>query len=242
MEAKQNMQTVVEQRVDTLENVLERFITSTNRALLRMENGIRDLKSELEIEAKRLDQKIAEQDKRFKEDMDVKDDKFRKEMKAEADRMNKKWGDLANKMGTLVEDIVAPSIKRAAFELFGFKRIDFFGVRVEKTKLNDRGIQKEFDVIVVGEDKVILNETKSKPSSEYVKEFIDFIKKEEFYDYFPDYKEKKLIPVFSTLYMTADVLKRLTKKRILAMGMSDSVMTVLNYDECRFRGLRPKRK
>jgi hypothetical protein len=40
--------------------------------------------------------------------------------------------------------------------------------------------------------------------------------------------------------MPADVVKRLTKKRIFAMGMSDTVMTVLNFEECRFRGLKPK--
>jgi len=32
--------------------------------------------------------------------------------------MNKRWGELANKMGTVVEDIVAPSIPRLAREIF----------------------------------------------------------------------------------------------------------------------------
>ena len=41
----------------------------------------------------------------------------RKEMKEQAARerreMNERWGNLANKMGTLVEDIIAPSIRRS---------------------------------------------------------------------------------------------------------------------------------
>ena len=46
----------------------------------------------------------------------------RDEMKQQADRerqeMNKRWGELANKMGTVVEDIVAPSIQRLARAVF----------------------------------------------------------------------------------------------------------------------------
>ncbi len=181
-------------------------------------------------------------DEKWENDRKERDEKFQNDIKESEKQMNKKWEKLVMKMGTLVEDIVAPSIKGVAFELFGFKRIDFFGVRVEKTKVNDRGAQREFDVIAVGDDKVILNETKTKPSSGEVKEFIDFLKTGEFYDYFPEYKEKKLIPIFSTLYMPPDVVKRLTKKRIFAMAMSETVMTILNFEECRSRGLRPKKE
>jgi hypothetical protein len=180
-------------------------------------------------------------DEKFQNDRDVRDEKWENERIALEKQMNKKWEKLVMKMGTLVEDIVAPSIKGATFELFGFKRIDFFGVRIEKTKVNDRGAQREFDVIAVSEDKVILNETKIRATSAYLKEFIDFLKTGEFYDYFPEYKEKKLIPIFSTLYMPADVVKRLTKKRIFAMATSETVMTILNFEECRSRGLRPKK-
>ncbi len=31
---------------------------------------------------------------------------------------SKRWGELANKMGTVVEDIVAPSVRRLAREVF----------------------------------------------------------------------------------------------------------------------------
>lgn len=34
--------------------------------------------------------------------------RFEKEMRASKREMDKKWGDLANKMGTIIEDILAP--------------------------------------------------------------------------------------------------------------------------------------
>jgi hypothetical protein len=257
------MPVVVEERVSDLEYLLREFIATTNRGTSMLQNGMRDLQLEnkrlsesLNKEAKRLDEQfrnemkerdekfqneMKERDEKFQKGINERDEKFQKRINESEKRMNKKWEKLVMKMGTLVEDIVAPSIKGVAVEFFGFKQIDFFGVRVEKRKVNDRGAQREFDVIAVGEDNVILNETKTKPSSAYVKEFIDFLKSGEFYDYFPEYKEKKLIPIFSTLYMPSDVVKRLTKKRIFAMAMSDTVMTILNFEECRSRGLKPKK-
>ena len=55
---------------------------------------------------------------------------------------------------------------------------------------------------------------------------------EEFYEYFPRYKEKKLIPVFSSLYLPPDVVTRLSRNGIYAMAMSDSAVDILNYEEC----------
>jgi hypothetical protein len=257
------MTVVLEERVSELEYVLREFIATTNKGNAMIQQGMQNLQvsherlsESLNKETKRLDEQFRNEmkvrdekwendrkvrDEKFKNDLKAIDEKFENERIALEKQMNKKWEKLVMKMGTLVEDIVAPSIKGATFELFGFKRIDFFGVRIEKTKVNDRGAQREFDVIAVSEDKVILNETKIRATSAYLKEFIDFLKTGEFYDYFPEYKEKKLIPIFSTLYMPADVVKRLTKKRIFAMATSETVMTILNFEECRSRGLRPKK-
>ena len=239
---------MIQQGMQNLQVSHERLSESLNKETKRLDEQFRN---EMKVRGEELQKEMKARDEKWENEMKVRDEKFKNDLKAidekfENERialekqMNKKWEKLVMKMGTLVEDIVAPSIKGAAIELFGFKRIDFFGVRVEKTKVNDRGAQREFDVIAVGEDKVILNETKTKPSSGEVKEFIDFLKTGEFYDYFPEYKEKKLIPIFSTLYMPGDVVKRLTKKRIFAMAMSETVMTILNFEECRSRGLKPK--
>jgi len=151
------------------------------------------------------------------------------EMRAFKDEMNKRWGDLANKMGTLAEDIVAPNISGIAREYFGCKDLDFFGVRIRKRNTKDASKVREFDVIAVCDDKVIINETKSNPKIEYINEFISVLK--EIYDYFPEYRGKKVIPIFSSLYIPEDLVTYLTKNRIYAMAMKDDTMDLLNFEQ-----------
>ncbi|MBI3593100.1 MAG: hypothetical protein HY099_06445, partial [Nitrospirae bacterium] len=52
----------------------------------------------------------------------------------------------------------------------------------------------------------------------------------EFYDYFPEYKGKKLIPIFASLYLQDDVVKYLTKNGIYAMAIKEDTMDLLNYE------------
>ncbi|PMQ01786.1 MAG: hypothetical protein CBR30_03705 [Dictyoglomus sp. NZ13-RE01] len=156
-------------------------------------------------------------------------EEFKDEMKAFKDEMNKRWGDLANKMGTLVEDIVAPNIGGVAKKYFGCEDFDFFAVRVRRRNTKDRSKFREFDVIAIWNDNVIINETKSNPRMEYINEFIDVLK--EIYDYFPEYKDKKIIPIFSSLYLPEEVVVYLTKKKIYAMAMKDDNMDILNFDK-----------
>jgi len=161
----------------------------------------------------------------FKEEMRA----FKEEMREFKREMNKRWGELANKMGTLVEDIVAPNISGIAKEYFGCKELDFFGIRIRKKNTKDASKVREFDVIAVCDDKVIINETKSNPKIEYINEFINVLK--EIYDYFPEYKDKKIIPIFSSLYIPEDLVTYLTKNRIYAMAMKDDTMDLLNFEQ-----------
>ncbi|MGB9683072.1 MAG: hypothetical protein ACPL1I_08830, partial [bacterium] len=101
-------------------------------------------------------------------------------------------------------------------------------VRRRKRNTKDRSKVREFDVIAVCNDKVIINETKSTPKIEYIDEFINVL--QEIYDYFPEYRGKKIIPIFSSLYIPEDLVTYLTKNRIYAMAMKDDTMDLLNFD------------
>lgn len=59
--------------------------------------------------------------KEFKDEMkDFKDEMiiFKNESQTDRKNMNKQWGDLANKLGTIVEDIVAPQLAPHSENLF----------------------------------------------------------------------------------------------------------------------------
>jgi hypothetical protein len=155
----------------------------------------------------------------------------RMEQGAEKDRQewNKRWGELANKLGTIVEDIVAPNMPRIAREYFGCTEIEDFMIRRQVRNKKDRSKRREFDVIVVTDDKVVINETKSNPRIDYIDSFIAVLVEIE--DYFPEYKGKTIIPVFASLYIGEDVVNYLTKHQIYAMAMRDETMTIVNFEK-----------
>jgi Sec-independent protein translocase protein TatA len=155
--------------------------------------------------------------------------KLEQEREKERREMNKKWGELANKMGTLVEDIVAPNIRRVAQELFGINDIVEFSVRRTIYHPTDKSRLKDFDALLIGADAVVLNETKSTVRQSYIEEFIAFIPT--VFEYLPEHKGKRVIPVFSSLYIPEHFVRYLTANKIYAMAMGDETMEILNYND-----------
>jgi len=220
-----------EERVNRLDNImieladaqmrtqasLKRFSDETQASLKKLSDEMQDFKNEM---------------REFKDEMqDFKDEmrEFKEEARADRKQMNKQWGELARKMGTIVEDIVAPNIPRIAVEYFGFSDIEDFMVRRQVRNKKDRAKRREFDVIAVGENQVIINETKSTPRIDYINDFIEVLPQIE--DYFPEYTGKKIIPIFSSLYIGEDIANYLTRNRIYAMMMGEEMMEIINFRE-----------
>ena len=215
----------------------------------RLEKERRDFEERLERDRKAFEERLEKDRQRSQEDMKAfeerlerdrkafeeklqKDtEKWEKEFKAWRAEMNRKWGEVTNKLGTFAEDMVAPNIKGIAKQYFGCEDFDFFAVRIKKRHSIDRAKRREFDCIAVCDEIVILNETKSTPRIEYINDFIAVLK--EFYDYFPEYKGKKLIPIFASMYLSDDLVRYLTKNGIYAMAMKEDTMDLLNYEEVR---------
>ena len=162
-------------------------------------------------------------------------EKDRQERLANQRDMNKRWGDLANKWGTVVEDIVAPSVRRMALEVFGCGELVFFSPRVTRVHSDDRSRQREFDAIYVGTKGVLLNETKSSPRSKDVQSFVRFLRSEEFVLYFPECRGLPVVPVFSALSIPDDMVTNLTRHGIYALAMGEYAMQVVNLEAVRNR-------
>lgn len=193
---------MIETRVDTLEGTLGQFIVHTDVALRRLENEMQAFKDEMQA--------------------------FKDEVNEDRKRMNREWGNLANKMGTLVEDIIVPNIRGIARRYFNCNEVEDFMIRRRKRNARHREKIREFDVIAIYEERVIVNETKSTPRMSYIDDFADLLG--EFYDYFPEYMGKEVTPVFASLYIEDDVVEYLSEKGIYAMGMKDDTMALLNVD------------
>ena len=159
--------------------------------------------------------------------------KDREEAALERRAMNKRWGELANKMGTLVEDIVAPSLRRLAWAELECGEERFFAERITRVRSDDPSQRREFDALYAGTRAVLLNETKSNARSEDVRDFVNFLRSGEFALYFPELRTLPVVPVFSSLQLAPDLVTYLSRNGIYAVAMGDEAMTILNLDEVR---------
>jgi hypothetical protein len=116
-------------------------------ALRQEVDTLREYMKELSYQAMRTDMAVARLSDEMRE--------FKEESTRERQRMNRQWGDLANRLGTLVEDIVAPNLPRVASELFSCTVPDLFAVRVVR---RFGGETREDDALVVCPDVVLINE------------------------------------------------------------------------------------
>lgn len=191
-------------------------------ALKREVDSLREYMKELSYQSMRTDMainRLTEEMREFKDEMR----EFKITTERTHQRMNKQWGDLANRLGTLVEDIVAPNLPRIAAELFACTVPDLFAVRVVR---RFGGETREYDALVVCDDLVLVNETKSRLLSNHVEQFTE--KLAEFARVYPEYAERRIIGILAGLYPDGSVVNQASRKGILVMGMGEDNMQVLN--------------
>ncbi len=166
----------------------------------------------------------------FKDEMRVFKDEmaqFKDEVRRDQRAMNKRWGEISNKMGTIVEDIIYPSVRRIAREHFGAPEdMEFEGQRIKRMRLV--GDQREFDGVFAWPGHVLLLEAKATVRPEYLEAFDRFVQEGAFFAYFPEYAGRRLIPVFSALALSEDEIAWLTQHRLYAVAMGEDAMELLN--------------
>ena len=209
----------LEEQVIDLRETLNEFIRKTEIGHAELVQAQRETKRELN--------QLSYEMRLFIDEMRS----FKDETVEDRKRMNKQWGELANRLGTIVEDIVAPNIEGIARRYFGCTELDSLMVRYRKRNPKNKSQRREFDVIAVWDDSVLLNETKATVRMEYIAEFAAFLASEAFFDFFPEYRGKTFIPVFSSLYLSEEMVRALSDAGIYAMAMSDDSMDLLNFDQ-----------
>lgn len=194
------VEVALEHRVDTLEDYMKELSYQSMRT---------------EMELARLSREMRE----FKNEMR----EFKDETERDRKRMNKQWGELANRLGTLAEDIVAPNLPRIARELLGCDNPERFAVRLAR---HVAGMTYELDALVVCAGFVLINETKSRLRSEHLD---DLVKKVvAFPEYYPEYRRERVLGVAASLSVDESLVHRATQLGLLVMGMGDETMEVLN--------------
>jgi hypothetical protein len=170
----------------------------------------------------------------FKDEMrDFKDEMggFKDEMRKDRREMNRKWGDLANKLGTMVEDLVDPSLSRIVKDVLGREILE---LSIRHKRRGPDGHVKEFDAIAVTKDVVCLNSTKATLRSADVDAFIAEIAT--FREYFPQYRDLCVVGILATLAVDERVLNYAEKQGFVVLAVGDEIMEVKNRP-----GFEPKR-
>ena len=216
----------MESRVGRLEMSMEDLKEIVARTSLQVERTSAEM-----TEFKEENRLFREEMRDFKDEMkDFKDEmrQFRDDSKRENREFNRQLGDIANKYGRLIEDLVAPSICRIMKEALGIDKkipcIDNF--RTKRSYRGDTSKVREFDVIAECLDYVLVNETKTSPTSADVNRLIktmDVIR-----DYFPEFKDRKLIGAIASLFMNKSVINYASAKGILALAVGDDLMDIKN--------------
>ncbi len=218
----------LEYKTDTLESALGRFIINTNVYLNRFERGMESLREEMKVFKDEM-KDFKDEMKTFKDEMkDFKDEMkvFKDEMKRDRIEMNKQWGALANKMGTIDEDLIAPATRPVLAKYFNCEPID----RTIRFVRRIGSESFEVDVLVVCEDKVFMIEVKSAPKVEYVEQILQ--KAEKFKVFFPEYKDKEVIPIYASIVFPDEVVNYASKNNLYVMAYREwEYMDILNFDE-----------
>jgi hypothetical protein len=153
---------------------------------------------------------------------------FKEEMRQENRDFNKKLGKIAHKQGRMTEDLVAPSICRILRDTFKISALYECAANVRQKKIHpeDSGRMKEFDVIAICGDYVMVNETKSNPNASDIRKLRKTIRK--FREYFPEHEDKKVVGSLGTLYAHKSLIKYASSKGILVLAVGDELMDIVN--------------
>jgi len=170
--------------------------------------------------------------KAYREDTDRRIARGETELKAYLDAtdrdtraMKKTWGDLANKMGTVLEDVVAPNVPRLAVEAFGFSEVEDVLIRATRTSRRGEKRQREWDVVCSGPGKVMVVDVKCSPSEEKIRMVPPRL--EEFFDFFPEYEGRELIGVFGSWSIEPNLLPVVSEVGLYGIAMGEETMEVV---------------
>ena len=151
---------------------------------------------------------------------------FKDEMRDFKIESRKRWGELANKLGTMAEDLVAPSIPRIVKTGVNCPP-DSLNSAVRVKRRTPQGQRREFDVIATCGPYLFINETKSRLRSEDVKAFAEEILPPA-REFSPEYADKQIIGIVASLYVDETLVRYSERQGLVVLGFGEDVMDVLN--------------
>lgn len=167
----------------------------------------------------------------FKDEMKAFKDEildFKEWSKRSIENLNRQRGNLANKLGILVEDIFAPSIGKAIEKYFGC----IPSVIDVKKLVRKNGKSLELDILALCKEskKAFVVEIKANPDrAEYIETFLS--KLEEIPHFLPELSDSTIIGIYAGLHMQDATVKLLTQKGLYALVVRGDILEIVNFEE-----------
>lgn len=240
----------IAERVDRVEIQLAQFVAQSTATIRHMDEMIAELKEQTTATARHTDATIAE----LKEQtlaMNRHTDAMIAELKEQTTAINRRtdatiadlkeesrkhtleMARISDRIGRFAEDIVGPNIPRLAQEVFGISQFELRVERIDKPSRKNPARWREFDFVIAGNRKLIITETKSTARVKYIDDFAASLK--EVFDYFPEFEGYTLVPIFASMALSPDYVRRLTRLKIYALALGHQTMELLNLPQVRAR-------
>jgi len=214
---------------------LRRYLETLTREFKEFKDEMKAFKDEMkvfkdEMTAFKNEMKVFKDEMTaFKDEMKVFKDEmtaFKDEMRAFKDEMNRRWGELANRLGTIAEDIFAPGIPYLA-ERLGLNVIK----RMLDVEYRKEGRYNQYDAIVVAEDPsgnevVLVAEVKSQLRPEHFQEFRSKLENLLYYE--PDWQGRNIIPILAAFRIPEDLVGLANRRGVLLVRMEGDYLEPIN--------------
>jgi len=193
----------------------------------RTEQGFVELRKSLADSQQRTEQGFQELRKDLADSQQRNDQGFKELRKKIADS-RKELGQISHRLGTIVEDLVAPSLPRVFREIVNCPAdVDvLINVRVRRRHPSQKGSMLEIDAMADCENYVLFNETKSQFSPEKVKAFLEKLALVR--EYFPEYQSHQIRGCIASLYLDKSLVEYASRQGLLALASGEYLMTVQN--------------
>ena len=163
-------------------------------------------------------------------------DRAQQERRAELDRewrefrdeMRRESGELSRRLGTMAEDLVAPSVGRVLRTVIGASEdeVTAVAVRVRRRTRRRPGEMVEFDVVAVCGDYALVNETKSRLTPPDIPAFVERLATVR--DFFPELADKRILGAIASLYVGESLVRLGERQGLIVLGFGEDLMDVLN--------------
>jgi len=206
-------------------------LTEAARILVELAKQSKQTQHELAILAKRSDERFEQ----FKQELSEQTKKTQTELDSLAKQVketNKQMGELSNRLGTLVEDIVSPDMLRVLRQvahipeeiegIINVRQREFYNGK----DLNGHPSVMEFDAIARCGDYALVNETKTTLRPEQVKEFLAKLAMAR--DYFPQLVGKQIIGAIASLRIEPSLIKHASNQGLLVLALGEGMLQLKN--------------